>query len=185
MKTLLKYFTHIQTGVFAKPSGPGEVVYLQVRHFDENGHLIATLHPDLQAEEVAEKHLLQPGDVLFAAKGTKNFAAVYEQHNPPAVASTSFFVIRLFDRNILPHYLAWFLNSPSAQTFLKGHAIGTSLPSISKTVLEHLEIPVPDKQTQTTVLKIMEMRRRETAMKQQMEALREKLIQQTILNAIQ
>jgi restriction endonuclease S subunit len=171
--------------LFAKPFGTGEIVYLQARHFDQNGELLATLHPDLQAEEVAEKHLLQPGDVLFAAKGTKNFAAVYEQYNPQAVASTSFFVIKLFDRNVLPHYLAWFLNSPTAQTFLKGHAIGTSLPSISKTVLEHLEIPIPEKQTQLTILKIIEMRRRETTLKHQIETLREKLIQQTILNAIQ
>ena len=40
-------------------------------------------------------HILRQGDVLFAAKGTKNFAALYESKYHTAVASTSFFVIRV------------------------------------------------------------------------------------------
>lgn len=95
MKTALKHITNIQTGVFAKPIKDGEIVYLQAKHFNENGQLIGLLHPDLLAESISGKHLLQPGDILFAAKGTKNFAAWYESKNLPAVASTSFFVIRL------------------------------------------------------------------------------------------
>jgi hypothetical protein len=55
--------------------------------------------------------MLKDGDVLFAAKGTKNFAAVFENHNEPSVASTSFFVIRPTDKKVLPQYLAWFLNN--------------------------------------------------------------------------
>src|SRR5690606_7597555 len=103
--------------------------------------LHAALHPDLMAENISQKHLLTPGDVLFAAKGSKNFAAVYEEHNPPAVASTSFFVIQLTVDSVHPAYLAWLLNSTAVQTLLKSQAIGTSLPSISKEVLMSLEIP--------------------------------------------
>ncbi len=90
MKTALKHITNIQTGVFAKPLKEGEIVYLQAKHFDENGQLISFLHPDLLAESISGHHLLQAGDVLFAAKGTKNFAALYESKNLPAVASTFF-----------------------------------------------------------------------------------------------
>ena len=138
MKTLVKYITNIQTGLFAKPAGIGELVYLQSKHFDEYGQLHSVLHPDLVAEGISEKHLLKNGDVLFAAKGTKNFAAVFENHNEPSVASTSFFVIRPSDKKVLPQYLAWFLNNHTTQTLLKGQAIGTSIPSISKQVLENL-----------------------------------------------
>src|SRR5690606_17499945 len=130
------------------PSGVGELVYLQAKHFDENGQVYSTLHPDLMAKDISEKHLLKGGDVLFAAKGTKNFAAVYENHNAPAVASTSFFVLRLTEKKILPEYLAWFLNSHFTQTLLKAQAIGTSIPSISKQVLGDMEIAVPRIETQ-------------------------------------
>lgn len=184
MKTLIKDISNIQTGLFAKPSGNGEVVYLQAKHFDEYGQPISTLHPDLMADDISEKHLLRNGDVLFAAKGTKNFAAVYENHNQPAVASTSFFVIRLTDRNVFPEYLAWFLNNHSTQILLKGQAIGTSIASISKAVLEKLEIQIPSIKTQKAILQITILRKKEKTLKQEIEMLREKQIQQQITNAI-
>ena len=176
--------THIQTGLFAKPAGVGEVVYLQSKNFDEYGQLHSELHPDLVADGISEKHLLKDGDVLFAAKGTKNFAAVFENHNEPSVASTSFFVIRPTDNKVLPQFLAWFLNNPTTQTLLKGQAIGTSIPSISKQVLENLEITVPDIETQKAILQITKLRNKEKSLKQEIETLREKQIQQQIINAI-
>lgn len=184
MKTVIKNITNIRTGLFAKPLGRGEVLYLQVKYFDDYGRLQTTLFPDLFAEDIPEKHLLKPGDVLFAAKGTKNFAAVYESHNSPAVASTSFFVIRIKDKNILPEYLAWFLNNHSIQTILKEQAIGTSIASISKTVLEGLEIIVPDTEIQNIILQITKLRDKERVLKQKIDSLREKQIQQQIINAI-
>lgn len=184
MITLIKNISSIQTGLFAKPVDKGEVIYLQAKYFDEFGKLQSFLHPDLMAEGVSDKHLLRSGDVLFAAKGTKNFAAVYENHNAPAVASTSFFVIRLTEKNVLPEYLAWFLNNHSTQTLLKGRAIGTSIPSISKQVLEALEIALPSIEVQKTILKIAKLRNNEKTLKLEIEALREKQIQQQIINAI-
>jgi len=184
LKTQIKDIAHIQTGLFAKPSGIGELVYLQSRHFDENGQLLSVIHPDLKAEGISEKHMLKDGDVLFAAKGTKNFAAVFENHNEPSVASTSFFVIRPTDKNVLPEYLAWFLNSHPIQNLLKGQATGTSIPSISKHVLEYLEITVPDIEKQKAILHITKLRNKEKFLKLEIETLREKQIQQQIINAI-
>ncbi len=183
MKLLVKDITYIQTGLFAKPSGIGELVYLQSKHFDEYGQLHAVLHPDLIADGISEKHLLKDGDVLFAAKGTKNFAAVFENHNEPSVASTSFFVIRPTDNKVIPQYLAWFLNNRNTQTLLKGQAIGTSIPSISKQVLENLEIALPSIETQKTILQITKLRNKEKSLKQEIETLREKQIQAMLLEA--
>jgi len=179
----LRDIAFIQTGLFAKPSGIGELVYLQSRHFDEHGQLNAVLHPDLIADGISEKHLLKEGDVLFAAKGTKNFAAVFEDHNEPSVASTSFFVIRLTVKKMLPQYLAWVLNSHTTQALLKGQAIGTSIPSISKRVLENLEISLPSIETQEAILQITKLRNKEKSLKKEIETLREKQIQAMLLQA--
>lgn len=184
LKTTLKHIATIQTGVFAKPVAKGEIVYLQARHIDENGKIAGLLHPDLKAEDVSEKHILRPGDVLFAAKGSKNFAAVIEESNLSLVASTSFFVIRLKDNNVLPQYLVWYMNSATTQALLKSTAIGSSMASISKTTLEKLDIPVPDIQTQQTILSIVNYRNKEKELKQKIESLREIIIQQKIINAI-
>ncbi len=184
MKAVLKHITSIQTGVFAKPIQKGEVVYLQAKHFDESGELAETLYPDLDLDSKIEKHLLKKGDVLFAAKGSKNFAAWYENDELPAVASTSFFVIRLLDKNVLPGYLTWFLNHPDTQTLLKGQARGSSIASISKAVLSELEMPIPSIQKQELILRIFKLRNRERNLKQQIENLREIEIQNLLINAI-
>ena len=184
MKTKLKNIASIQTGVYAKPESKGEIVYLQSRHFDEFGNLTEALHPDIVNYKINSNHILKTGDVLFAAKGAKNFAVVIEDWFPISVASTSFFVIRLQAENILPEYLTWFLNHPDSLSLLKGSAIGTSIACISKAVLEELEIFIPDIRTQQLILKIAQLWDTEKQLKKQIEALREKQIQQLILDAI-
>lgn len=184
MRYKLSDIAKLQTGLFAKPEAMGEVVYLQVRHFDENGLLRAELYPDLKGNRFTEKHLLKAGDILFAAKGTKNFAAVYEPHYPTAVASTSFFVIRLQNTQILPGYLGWYLNHPVIINRLKEQAIGSATPSISKTVLDDLEIPMPTIQKQKLVMEVQQLMRRECALQEQVRALRENMIQQKVFKAI-
>jgi restriction endonuclease S subunit len=186
LRITLKHIASIQTGVFAKPIPEGDVIYLQAKHFDEAGQISTGLHPDLMAESISERHLLRQGDVLFAAKGTKNFAAVYNLEEP-AVASTSFFVIRLeeeFRHRVLPEFLAWLINHPGAQAYLKGQAMGSSIVSISKGVLEELEISTPSIQKQQLILNISKLRNKEIELRQQIERLRDKQIQQQILNAI-
>ena len=184
LKIKIQDIATLQTGLFAKPLANGEVVYLQSKHFDDQGNLLAILHPDLLLEDISEKHMLCAGDVLFAAKGTKNFATVFENHNEPSVASTSFFVIRPTDKKLLPQYLSWVLNSPTTQILLKGQAIGTSIPSISKQVLENLEIAIPSIDKQKAILQITKLRNKEKSLKQKIETLREKQIQQQIINVI-
>jgi len=187
LKTKIKNIATIQSGLFTRPNLDGDIVYLQAKHFNENGILSSDLHPDLKRSAVTEKHLLKAGNVLFAAKGSKNFATWYESKNPPAVASTSFFVIRINDNYnniILPEFLTWCLNNPNSQIILKGKAKGTAIASISKTALEDLEIYIPDIKTQKVILEITQLRKREKQLKQQIEDLREKQIQQLILNGI-
>lgn len=187
MKTTIKHIAIIQTGIFTKPVKDGQIVYLQAKHFDETGLLISSLYPDLKAENISEKHLLKNGDIIFAAKGTKNFAAIYESKYQPAVASTSFFVIRVnteYQNKILPEYLTWYLNQPSSQNYLKSQAVGTSIVSIAKTVIEEMELNIPGLKTQKTILAISQLRNSEIKLKLQIESLREKQIQQQIINAI-
>lgn len=184
MKAQIKNLTYIQTGLFAKPSGKGALVYLQAKNFDENGRLLDTLFPDLDAKRIAEKHLLVSGDVLFCAKGTKNFATVYEGHNGAAVASTSFFVLRPFDKKVLSEYLAWFLNSSETQNLLKDMARGTSMPSIRKTVLEDLEISIPSIEKQRMVIQLSALVRKENELRMNILQQRKQLIEQQIINAI-
>lgn len=183
-KMKLNHIATLQTGIFAKPVVQGQTCYLQARDFDEGGNLTPFLGPTLMDTDVKEKHLLRSGNVLFIAKGPRNMATVYKEQKYPAVASTSFFILRLLDKNILSDYLAWFLNHPKTQQILKENATGSSMVSISKSVLEELEIPIPDIETQQKILKIMQLREKEKELKHKIEGLREKIVQEQIFNVL-
>mgnify|MGYP003639154073 CR=1 FL=1 len=180
----LKNIAKIQTGVFAKPVAKGDTVYLQPKYFDELGRLTTQLEPDLNSIGFSDKHILQLGDVLFAAKGSKNFAVHFNTANIQAAASTSFFVIKIRDEGVLPGFVAWFLNQPHTQQYLKAFARGSSIASISKGVLRDLEITIPSIDKQKLILKIDELRSAEKGLKSRIEELREAQIQQQIFNAL-
>ena len=157
LKTTLKHIANIQTGIYAQTISSGKVIYLQAKHFDENGNFYDTVLPDLPLDNQTERHLLNNGDIIFSAKGTKNFAAQFEGKNGQCVASSTFLVIRINDKfrsEILSEYLVWFINHPRTQEWLKSKARGSSIPSISKTELQELEISIPPVEKQKAILKI-------------------------------
>lgn len=194
LKKALKHIASIQSGVFSTTVSQGEIVYLQARHFTEDGKLEnRLLRPDIKSENVSSQYYLITGDVLFAAKGSKNFASLHSDlidnagKKQTAVASTTFFVIRLFENSkhiVLPEYLAWFINQPHSLAILKAKAIGTAIVSISKVALQDLEISIPDLQTQKALLEIARLRDKEKQLNIQIANLREKQIQSQILNVL-
>lgn len=184
MKVALKNITNIQTGVFAKPEANGDLIYLQPKYFDSKGELKAIGVPDLNKGTIKEKHFLTKGDVLFSSKGFRNFAVTINDEMLPAVASTSFFVIRITNDKILPEYLKWYLNQPSSLQVLSAFARGTAIPSITKGVLGDLEISIPSIEKQKMILKIDNLTSHEKRLKLKITSLREAQIQQQIINAL-
>ncbi|WP_299797986.1 restriction endonuclease subunit S [uncultured Maribacter sp.] len=184
MKTELKNIANIQTGVFAKPVAKGDIAYLQPKYFDETGKLTVNLEPDLNSIGISEKHILKQGDVIFAAKGSKNFAARFDLEDVSAAASTSFFVIRIFNKNILPEYLTWYLNHQTTMKYLKSFARGTSIASISKEVLNNLEIIIPSIEMQQLIFKVDDLRSSERRIIMKLLSLKQALNQQQLYNAL-
>lgn len=187
MKTTIQNITTVQSGIYVTPEFSGEVVYLQASNFNEHGQLSKALIPNLFLTNQTQRHLLHPGDILFAAKGTKNFATVYEKHNGLCVASSIFLVIRLTEdatKTIVPEFLAWYINSSNAQKWLKGKAIGSALPSISKSALLELEVSIPTIEKQMAILKINSLRNEERRIQNNLITLREQYIQQLLQNKL-
>lgn len=182
MKNKIKHIAKIQTGVFAKPGYVGDIVYLQSKYFTNEGELLRTLIPDILFDKISNKHILNAGDILFAAKGNKNFAACFIQKNFSAVASTSFFVIRLTVSDVLPKYLTWYLNQSHIIEFLKSKAIGTSTQSISKVALGELEIIIPSIKKQIIILEIDRLKKKEKIITEKITTLKKDLTQQKIIN---
>jgi restriction endonuclease S subunit len=181
----LKELASIQTGIYAKPSISGEVIYLQSRHFNSERKFDRTVSPDLRLDNKIEKHLLKNGDIIVASKGFSNFAVVYNESIGPAVASSTFLVVKNIQTNlILPEFLEWFLNLPQNCDYFQNNAKGTSLPSIGKTVLENLKILLPDLEKQKIILEIGRLRSQADAIKTKIQKLQVKVINHYLISSI-
>lgn len=131
--------------------------------------------------------MLQHGDILFAAKGNKNFATIYERQNGLCVASSTFMVIRINPDSkdtISSEFLAWNINHPATQWWLKNNAIGSALPSISKVTLLEMEVTIPSIEKQNAILKINALRKQEQNIQHQLSNLKEQYIQQLLLTSL-
>jgi restriction endonuclease S subunit len=158
----LKDIAEIQTGIYAKPSPNPDTVYLQVNDFDSNGVICNTAKPSIAISEKNAGHYLNIGDLLFAAKGTKNFCTIFPESDNKCVASSSFLVVRIIKENIVKiEYINWYLNLSSTIDLLGANAVGTAIPSITKATLEGIEIPLPSISTQKQIVEIAELQKKE------------------------
>ena len=185
MKKQVKDIATITSGVYSTFGQSGTATYLQSNFFNESGEWQKDIRPNLLLNKQTEKHLLSERDILFAAKGAKNFATIVTNKMGPCIASSTFLVIRIkpdLRKSILPEFIVWFLNHPNTISYLKSKAIGTGVPSISKKVLDETEIILPDIHTQQNIVIIDDLRKRGKHLKNKIEELREKQIQKLLLN---
>jgi hypothetical protein len=128
--------------------------------------------------------VLQEGDVLYLAKGRRNYATRVE-HLPhgAAIAAAYFFVLRPRTGDVCPDYLAWWINQPSAQKHLAQYFRGTNMPFIRMDDVASLEVPIPPLDVQRQIVKLYELSLRESALLRKLEAKRTELIRGLCLAA--
>ena len=108
---------------------------------------------------------LRDGDLLFAARGTRNYAICLEDVPARTVCAQYFFVLRGKKTGapavVLPAYLAWHINSGPSQRYLASNAEGTDQLSIRRTVLEDMPIAIPTLDRQRLLIALAEAATRE------------------------
>lgn len=131
----------------------------------------------------ADQFLVHENDVLFQARGSRNFATPISQPLPSAIASGHLFVIRP-KGSVLAEYLAWYMNQPTAQAQIKEHQRGSYVPLIPKSAIEELQVPVPPTDTQRVIVALERLRLREEQLQHQLSAKRTQLFQSICMNLI-
>ena len=89
-----------------------------------------------------------------------------------------------YQQQILPEYLAWFINNSKEIKIFHKQKATTTIPSISISQLSDLEIAVPSLSKQKLVVDIQQLRDRESDAVRKLESLKDQLTQQTLLKAI-
>lgn len=180
----LQEIAYIVSGIYEKENPTGDTLYLQAKHFDEHGAFRRDIFagPEIAMEEKHEKHLLQDGDLLLISKGDHNKACLYKSEIGRAVASSTFFVVRVVDPEVLPEYLQWFLNTAFMQARLSGLARGTHIRSISKKMLTDVMVQLPPVETQRRILEVQSLWDKERALTRELLEEKENLYQRLLIN---
>lgn len=153
------------------PAGAYQI--LLPRHIDEDGRPF--VYEDRQhatrlalPKKRADPYLVQPGDVLFMARGEKNRATVIRSCPQGSVAGNAFFVLRSKADDILPEYLAWYLNQVPAQTAIAQIRTGAGTPLVQRHQLGGLPIPVPPLEQQKMIAQLGDLMLREKQLVRQL-----------------
>ena len=149
----------------------GQVKYLKGNAFGDDYNL--TLFKDSFASQEREKHLLKEKDILVAGKGYRNFAWTYVNEAGPCIASSTFYVIKVKEDEVLPEYFTLLINSPKVQHQMRFLGLGPVTPSIPKNELMNIKIELPSIPDQKKAIEIY--RSIKTQIRLQREILEKKL----------
>lgn len=152
----------------------GAVAVLQMKDIDERGSLNLGGATRLNLPDAGSHHQLKSGDLIFRSRGRTNSVALIAAEPEPAVLAAPMLLIRPFE--VLPAYLAWYINLPAVQATLAAQAEGTSVRMISKAALEALEVPVPNLRKQQLIVEASELAKAEQALLEQIARERKRLV---------
>lgn len=156
MKQQLVEFASIRFGVHAKALEHGSMALVPASAIGEHGDILPSylrrIAPEVVRYQPAD--LLQEGDVLLVGKGSVNHAAVWPGSDEDTLASNTLFVIRPDRRQVLPEYLAGYLNSTTAQAWFAPHQKTGTVKVLSREALNQLEVPIPDLATQNRMARL-------------------------------
>lgn len=130
--------------------------------------------------------ILKSGDILFMARGSRNYAFLLSACPKPALAAASFFVIRLLSDKVLPVYVSWYLNQDIVQQYLQRYSgRGVHMPVVRRSVLENVEFPLPELETQKKIAELDSLMCCEQNLLERLAAKRRELILAACLKASQ
>ena len=188
-KVDLKEVAQIQVGYQAK-ARIKEVVQgthhlIQSKDFDSFRRLRFENLTTFLPERKPEIYSVRKGDVLFQARGAMHFAYCIEDNLKDALAAGSFYILRTKKENLLPQYLAWWLNQPKAQTFFQSQARGARMSFISKSTLSRLQVQIPPLSVQKKVVKVVTLAKHEQFLLDRLSKLRSRLVKAVCIQSIQ
>jgi hypothetical protein len=131
-----------------------------------------------------EHHFLQDGDVLIVGRGPRRTAVLADDPPPRTVADRTFFVARPDPEQVVPAFLAWYLNEQRAQHYLASHSRGTNIQTIKKSAIERLPVQLPDLDTQRRIERIQSLIQRELELVTQWMDLRAELARGVMLKLV-
>jgi restriction endonuclease S subunit len=162
----------------------GDIAVIQMKDTKNNFTRIGSDLFRISDSSISPRYFLHKGDVLFLSKGSNNKAFVFDMDLQQVVAAAAFFVLRPDKSQILPEYLAWYLNQQPVQKYILENRAGTYMPNVNKKTLLGIQIQLPDLKTQEKIAMIDNLRMKELLLTKELLNKREMLITNQLLEKI-
>ena len=186
----LKKIANIQSGFISRGKidsrEDGTCLLLQAKDVDADRHSYRTDALVRFMPRLSDKdRFLKPGDILFMARGARNFSVLINKLPDSVLAAACFFVVRTANSEILPEYLCWYLNqSPVAEYLKRFSGRGVHMPVVRRAVLESIDIPLPPIKIQKQVSEMTMLLQREQDLYKKLAKKRKYLMTEICLNSI-
>lgn len=128
----------------AKREGAAIIPFVRIRDV-QRGEVAKTsswLSPEA-ANAVESRWKLKAGDVLLSKSGTIGKAGIVRDGAVGAIAANGFFVLRVKEGVIDPHYLLAFLQSTNCNSWLDERARGAAARHLTMDAIVELPVPLP------------------------------------------
>jgi restriction endonuclease S subunit len=186
----LSKITNVQSGYIGRgriePREDGSHFLLQAR--DVDAHRLTCRAGDLIrfSPVMSDKDwILKTGEVLFMARGVKNFSVLLQEIPDSILAAACFFIVRVSSEEVLPGYLCWYLNQAPVEHYLRRHSgRGVHMPVVRRSVLENIDIPIPPLETQEKIAELDVLMRQEQELLDKLAKKRKDLLTAACLKAV-
>lgn len=154
--------------IMAIPNAAVRVVQMKDTFVDQVIDWSACLCTTLPSQRSAD--FLSANDILFSARGTKNYAVLVDEavSHYQAVAAPHFFILRLATPDVLPAFLVWWLNQSPSQQYFQREAEGSVTKSIRRSVLENTPIVAPSLDRQHAIIGLANTLKQERQLAEQL-----------------
>ncbi len=188
MRKKISKIAEIKSGFLFKesirPDKEGNVNVIQLKDVDDRGFLNSKELQRIALEKVGAESFLVVGDVLLKAKTNHPVATVVRDILNNAIVTAHYFIISVKNNDVLPGYLAWYLNQRPAQIYFGKNAGGTRIQVINKQVLGDLEVVIPAQSIQEKIEKVYSLYQRESDLIDTLKEKKQKLILAQLLSVI-
>lgn len=158
---------------------------IQIKDFDDEYRLNVSTLFQITPERDIERYIVKKGDVLFLSRGQRNFAYAIMSELEKTIAAGHFFILKIKSNNILPDYLAWYINQVPAQKYLKNMARrGSHMPIVGKSDFGQMKIDIPELRTQEPIIKLSQLQEKESLLLDKIKEKRSGLLQRICLKAV-
>ena len=185
----LKNIAKIQSGYINRgkidPRDDGTCLLLQAKDVDADrlsyrADALVRFTPRLSGKD----WFLKRGDILFMARGARNFWVLIDKLPDSVLAAACFFIVRIGNSEILPEYLSWYLNQlPVKEYLMRFSGRGVHMPVVRRAVLENIDIPLPPTKTQKQVSELIKLLQREQDLYKKLAEKRKNLLTEICLKA--